>query len=300
MSHASLRVLAFTSALALALPPLALAQDKAAKPTATEPAATKKAAPAATKKAPAKKAPKLDPKTQAQLSEAKKMLASNEKSDVEAAIQSLGLLGVPAAVDPLVERIQKGLPNDLLETSIVTLMALGQPSAGPALFELARYRRPAIRKLSIEAIAAVRPSGGEAVLVAALNDAETEVRSAAAVGLGEIGSPGSIDTLFLALDHGNMEAATAIGKLVPARDVKRLFGYLGKVPFRSLAPAFAETLKRKDVAENDKLAIVARLEEVGTGEVKGFFNDLMASTSGGLPPNVSKAVLRAMAEISGS
>jgi HEAT repeat protein len=293
-------VLAFTSALALALPPLALAQDKAAKPAATEPAATKKAAPAATKKAPAKKAPKLDPKTQAQLNEAKKLLASNEKTDVEAAIQSLGLLGVPAAVDPLVERIQKGLPNDLLETSIVTLMALGQPSAGPALFELARYRRPAIRKLSIEAIAAVRPSGGEAVLVAALNDAETEVRSAAAVGLGEIGSPGSIDTLFLALDHGNMEAAAAIGKLVPARDVKRLFGYLGKVPFRSLAPAFAETLKRKDVAENDKLAIVARLEEVGTGEVKGFFNDLMASTSGGLPPNVSKAVLRAMAEISGS
>jgi hypothetical protein len=72
------------------------------------------------------------------------------------------------------------------------------------------------------------------------------------------------------------------------------------VPFRSLAQAFAETLKRKDVAENDKLAIVARLEEVGTGEVKGFFGDLMTSTTGGLPPNVSKAVLRAMQEISGS
>jgi HEAT repeat protein len=290
------------SALSLALvstastAPTVLAQDKAAKPAA----AAEKAAPAAKKKAPTKKGPKLDPKTQAQLNEATKLLASAEKSDVEAAIQSLGLLGVPAAVDPLVERIAKGLPNDLLETSIVTLMALGQPSAGPALFELARYRRPAIRTLSIEAIAAVRPPGGEAVLVAALNDSEPQVRSAAAVGLGEIGSPASIDTLFLALDHGNMEAANAIGKLVPARDVKRLFGYLGRVPFRSLAPAFAETLKRKDVAENDKLAVVARLEEVGTGEVKGFFGDLMTSTTGGLPPNVSKAVLRAMQEISGS
>lgn len=296
MSHASLRALALMSALSLATAP-ALAQDK---PAPAKAAPATKAAPA-DKKAPAKKkAPKLDAKTQAQLNEAKKMLASSEKTDVEAAIQSLGLLGVPAAVDPLVERIQQGLPHDLLETSIVTLMALGQPSAGPALFDLARYRRPEIRKLAIEAITAVRPSGGEAVLVAALNDSEGDVRAAAAIGLGDIGSPGSIDTLFLALDHGNLDAAAAIGKLVPARDVKRLFGYLGKVPFRSLGPAFAEALKRKDVAENDKLAIVARLEEVGTSEVKGFFNDLMASTTGGLPPNVSKAVLRAMSEISGS
>lgn len=295
MSYASLRSIALMSALTLAFAPTALGQDKAAK--AEQPAK----APLTKKRVPApKKAPKLDAKTQAQLNEAKKLLASAAKSDVEAAIQSLGLLGVPAAVDPLVARIQQGLPNDLLETAIVTLMALGQPSAGPALADLARYRRPEIRTLAIEAIAAVRPPGGEVVLVAALNDLEVQVRSAAAVGLGDIGSPGSIDALFLALDHGNLEAGAAIGKLVPARDVKRLFGYLGKVPFRSLAPAFAETIKRKDVAENDKLAIVARLEEVGTGEVKGFFSDLMAGTSGGLPPNVSKAVLRAMTEISGS
>jgi HEAT repeat protein len=295
MSYASLRSIALMSALTLAFAPTALGQDKAANAEQPAKAAlTKKRAPAA------KKAPKLDPKTQAQLNEAKKMLASAAKSDVEAAIQSLGLLGVPAAVEPLVVRIQQGLPHDLLETAIVTLMALGQPSAGPALFDLARYRRPEIRKLAIEAITAVRPPGGEAVLVTALNDLEVQVRSAAAVGLGEIGSPASIDTLFLALDHGNLEAGTAIGKLVPARDVKRLFAYLGKVPFRSLAPAFSEAIKRKDVAENDKLAIVARLEEVGTGEVKGFFSDLMAGTSGGLPPNVSKAVLRAMTEISGS
>lgn len=289
MSYASLRCIALMSALTFAATPcVGAAQEVPAK------------AAKSTSKKPGKKAPKLDAKTQGQLTSAKKMLASAEKSDVEAAIQSLGLLGVPAAVEPLAARIQQGLPHDLLETAIVTLMALGQPSAGPVLFDLARYRRPEIRKLALEAITAVRPSGGEAVLVAALNDSESQVRIAAAVGLGDIGSPASIDTLFLALDHGNLEAAAAIGKLVPARDVKRLFAYLGKIPFRSLGPAFSEALKRKDVSENDKLAIVARLEEVGTGEVKGFFSDLMASTEGGLPPNVSKAVLRAMQEISGS
>jgi HEAT repeat protein len=185
----------------------------------------------------------------------------------------------------------------LLETAIVTLMALGQPSAGPALFELTHYRRPEIRLRAIEAIAAVRPPGGEQVLIDALSDADSTVRSGAAVGLGDVGTEQSIEVLFRALDHGNLEASIAIGKLVPARDVRRLFPYIGNVPFRSMAPAFAETLKRKDVPDSEKLAVVARLEEVGTGEVKSFFGDLMTSTEGALPPAVSKAALRAMQEI---
>ena len=131
MPYASLRYIALMSALTLAcVPAVGLAQAAPAK-------AEKAPKPAAKKPAP--KAPKLDPKTQAQLTNAKKMLASAEKTDGEAAIQSLGLLGIPAAVEPLVARIQQGLPHDLLETAIVTLMALGQPSAGPALFDLARY-----------------------------------------------------------------------------------------------------------------------------------------------------------------
>jgi HEAT repeat protein len=272
-----------------AAPPSALAQDKKAAPAA----ATAKAA----KPGKAAKKKKLDPKVEAQLASAVKQLQSGEREQVETGIQSLGLLGVEAAVPPLVARIEQGLPNDLLETAVVTLMALGQPSAGPALVELARYRRPEIRLRAIEAITAVRPSGGETALRDALSDGDAAVRSAAATGLGEVGTSASIDTLFTALDHGIMEAGAAIGKLVPARDVKRLFTYLGKVPFRSLAPAFAETIKRSDVSESDKLAVIARLEEVGTGEVKAFFGDVLASTEGKLAPNVSRAMLRAMQEI---
>lgn len=279
---------------------LALSVSSAAGPHAllaqAEPAPAAKKARAVQAKAAGKK-PKIDPKTQAQLASAAKQLASGERDQVEAGIQSLGLLGVEAAVAPLVARIEQGLPNDLLETAIVTLMALGQPSAGPALYELAHYRRPEIRLRAIEAITAVRPAAGEVALREALSDGDVAVRSAAATGLGEIGTQASIDTLFVALDHGIMEAGAAIGKLVPARDVKRLFGYLGKVPFRSLAPAFAEAIKRSDVSESDKLAIIARLEEVGTGEVKAFLGDVMASTEGKLAQPVSRAMLRAMQEI---
>jgi HEAT repeat protein len=288
----SVLLLALALSLSAGAAPLrVLAQDKPVAPAA------KAAKPSKASKAAAKKRPKLDAKTEAQLATAQKQLQAGEREAVEAGIQSLGLLGVEAAVAPLVARIEQGLPNDLLETAVVTLMALGQPSAGPALFDLARYRRAEIRLRAVEAIAAVRPSGGEAALREALSDGDAAVRSAAAVGLGEVGTSASIDTLFLALDHGIMEAAAAIGKLVPARDVKRLFAYLGKVPFRSMAPAFAEAIKRSDVSESDKLAVIARLEEVGTGEVKAFFGDVMASTEGKLAPNVSRAMLRAMQEI---
>jgi HEAT repeat protein len=185
----------------------------------------------------------------------------------------------------------------LLETALVTLMALGQPSAGPVLFDLVRHRRPEIRVRAIEAIAAVQPPEAQGPLVTALSDGNADVRTAAATALGEIGAAGALEPLFLALDHGNMSASLAIGRAVPSRDAGRLASYLGKIPFHSLGPALGEVIKRNDVTESEKLALVARLEEVGTGEVKSFFNDLMAATSGSLSPAVSRAILRAIQEI---
>ena len=70
---------------------------------------------------------------------------------------------------PLEERIRKGLPPDLLEAAIVTLMALSQPEAGPVLYELSTHRRPDIRLRSIEAITATHPPGAETALIAALS-----------------------------------------------------------------------------------------------------------------------------------
>src|SRR5689334_1209344 len=113
MSHARVKRIALVCALQCSLvsltasaPLAASAQDKAAKA----------AAPAA-KKAKKAKVPKADPKTQAAVNKAKAQLASGDHAEVEAGIQSLGLLGVAAAVPPLVERIERGLPKDLLETA---------------------------------------------------------------------------------------------------------------------------------------------------------------------------------------
>jgi HEAT repeat protein len=267
----------------------------AAKPKAAAKAGAKEAATPKAKKA--KGEAKLDPKTAAAIAQARKLLASSDRAQVEAGIQSLGLLGGAAAVPPLVERIELGLPPDLLEAAVVTLMALAQPEAGPVLYELCAHRRPEIRLRALEAITATRPPGAETALVAALSDSDAKVRAAAATSLGELHASGAMEKLFLALDRGNMDASGAIGKVVPAGEVKRLVGYLGQIPLHSLGPALSEVLQRKDVPEDAKLEIVARLEEVGTPEVKGYLNDLLASAGDALPEKLNRAMLRAMQEI---
>ncbi|MET0384942.1 MAG: HEAT repeat domain-containing protein [Polyangiales bacterium] len=228
---------------------------------------------------------------------AQTLLQSQDHDEIETGIQSLGLLGTPAAVDPIIKRVRAGLPPDLLETSIVTLMALGQPQAAPLYFDLVEYRRPEIRLRAIEAIVALKPKGAEPVLQRALSDGDQKVRSAAALALGELHATSSIELLFQALDRGTFEASQAIGQALQSEQVPRLLGYLGQIPFHSLAPAFTEVLQRKDVAERDKLTVVSRLQDVGTREVKDYFADLNRASADKLPPPVHRAVLRAMQEI---
>jgi HEAT repeat protein len=228
---------------------------------------------------------------------AKAMLTSTQHDEIEAGIQSLGLIGSAAAVEPIVARIRAGLPPDLLETSLVTLMALGHPQAAPLYYDMLEHRRPEIRLRAIEAIVALKPAGAEPALQRALADLDPKVRSAAALALGELRATGSLELLFRALDRGTFEASQAIGQALRSDSVPRLLNYLGTVPFHSLAPAFTEILQRKDINEKDKLSVVSRLQDVGTHEVKTYFGDLVRIAGDKLPPAVNRAVLRAMQEI---
>jgi HEAT repeat protein len=267
------------------------------KPAQTANATAKTADPKAKPKPRAEKAASTSPQTKAAIENAKRLMASGKRQDIEAGIQSLGLLGTKEAVEPLAARIHEGLSPELLEAAIVTLMALGQPNAGPVLYDLTAHRRPQIRLRAIEAIVATRPPGAEHALTTALSDSDPAVRSAAATGLGELGATSALEKLFLALDRGNLEASGAIGKIIAPGHVKRLAEYLGKVPFHYLGPALAQVFQRADVAESTKLELVARLEEVGTVEVKGYLGDLISSAGQSLSPTVSRALLHAMQEI---
>lgn len=232
------------------------------------------------------------------VAEAETLLQSGDKEQIEAGIQTLGLVGTKEAVAPLVARIRDGLPPEQLETAIVTLMALGDESAGPLLFDLLSHRRPLIRLRAVEALAVLKPEGAEAGLVSALSDSDEKVRDAAAQALGEIGARGSVEVLFHALDRGNLHASSAIGKLMRAEQLSRLADYLGKLPLRSLGPAITEVLRRKDVPDSVKLDFVARLQELATAGIRDFLQDVLATAGDDLSPKVKRAILSAMRGIS--
>jgi hypothetical protein len=243
------------------------------------------------------KAPAKRGKEDKNILAAQTLLASSNRDEVEAGIQSLGLIGTAAAAPPIIARVRAGLPPDLLETSIITLMALGQPQAGPLYIELLEHRRPEVRVRAIEAIVALKPKNVEPALQHTLADLDPKVRASAASALGELRATGSVEQLFQALDRGTFEASLAIGYALRTDHVPRLLSYLGTLPFHHLAPAFTQVMQRKDIAEKDKLAVVSRLQEVGTREIKEYFGELVRESGDKLTDPVRRAVLRATQEI---
>jgi len=215
------------------------------------------------------------------LEEAVAQLASPDPAVVREGIESFGLIGSAEAVAPLAERIREGLPPDLLRVALDTLTVLGQPEAGPVFFDMLSHRRPDVRLLAVQGIAACSPRGADRALATALSDSSAEVRALAATTLGELGSAASIDPLFLALDHHILEAAPALARLVDAAGATRLAGYVGREPFSALRPALLTLLSRGNLASRTRVEIVARLAELATAEVRGLLEDLVRS--GGLP-----------------
>jgi len=202
-----------------------------------------------------------------------RLLASEDRAEVQQGIESIGLSGNPRFLPLLAQRIRKGLPAELLDIAVDTLGVMGRAEAGDVLFLLAGHRRPAIRLKAVEAIAACRPRGAEAALVAALSDQDPGVRSAAAVGLGQIGATGSTEALFHALDRNILEASASLGQLVRPPEVDRVIGYLGQLPFDVVTPALNEITARDDMPAERKLEVIARLAELATPEARQFLVD---------------------------
>jgi hypothetical protein len=234
---------------------------------------------------PAPAAPAADPA----LAELVTKLESGDATAIQEALEALGLRGTADVVAPIAARIRRGLPSDLLELAVDTLAVTGRNEAGPVLVTLTTHRRPAIRLKAVQGVAALKPRGAEQSLALALGDADAQVRSAAAIGLGQLGARGSVDRLFLALEHNVLEASTSIGQLASPAEVTRLLGYVGRLGFDVLTPALNEVLARADVPERSKLDVVARLAELATSGAKIFLQDYAAT----LPPGAGGAVRRA-------
>lgn len=225
------------------------------------------------------------------------MLDGTELAEVRGGLEVLGLAGDPASVEPISARIRRGLPPDLLEIAVDTLMILGRPEAGPVLIDLVSHRRASIRVRAVQAVIACRPRGAERVLVDALSDTDAGVRGAAAEGLGTLGATGAIDALFHAMERRVPEAPMAIAHVARAGDVARFLASVGRVPFDSVAPALSEMLHRTDLTERAKLDIIGNLSELATSGVRTFLEELVAGDPGDVGPRVIRAAREAIARI---
>jgi HEAT repeat protein len=197
-------------------------------------------------------------------------LNGQDVDDVVSAVREVAELGGSSATQALMDLLRAGPPDAITAAVIEGLGALGDRESIDLLAEYARHRRPEVRVLALQSLSAMRDSRVEAVLIDALRDSNAEVRSTAAVSLGEGGYSESVTILFQAFERGVTEACASIGKLGDAAAAERLTSFLGRGNLTTLLEGLAEFLVRRDFDMDAKLRIVEQLLELAGPDVRRF------------------------------
>jgi hypothetical protein len=219
--------------------------------------------------------------------------------DLPTVLESIGKLAEnpdPRAVAPLIQLLRQGPPDDVTHSAIQALGAISDPEAVDVLIEYMRHRRARVRRLAVQSIAQIRdPRVADKVneaLRSALRDSNDRVRGAAATAIGEHGDRGAMDLLFLAFERNVPEAAVSIGKLGGAAEAERLGGFLGRRQLSEILPGFDEFLRRADFGEDAKINIIHKLEEIAGPDVKRFLTNFLATPPPGLTQKVKDEAQR--------
>jgi len=197
-------------------------------------------------------------------------LHSDNPDEVREAIDLLSVLDRPEVVPPLAELLRAGQPDPVANRALEALRGLASPASIDVLMEMTRHRRPGARRRAFLALAAIQDARVPALLAQGLRDPDRSVRGAAALALGERGATETLDSLFTAFDRGVIEAAIAIGKLVPGAGVERFDAYLGQRPLAVMLSGYGPLLRRTDISAAVKSAIVEKLGEVAGPSVRRF------------------------------
>jgi len=132
-----------------------------------------------------------------------------------AAARSLGRLGEPTAVEPLVQALaERRIPRSVAGQA---LLAIGEPAL-PVLRNLVRAPEPEARGLAVELVGLLGAASDGAELVGRLRDSSAEVRANAAHALGKLGA-----------EEGAAELRGALGDRIPfvRAAVARALGVVG-------------------------------------------------------------------------
>lgn len=221
-------------------------------------------------------------------------LRSGDPARVQSALDDVRIAGRGGEVSAkvIVSLLRQGMSVSLTQAAIETLGETGSASAGDVLSSYARHRHVSIRKASVQALA--RTGGPVAIraLKLALSDPDPSVRGVAATGLGALKAHEATPELLAALDHGVSEASASVGLLCAGSECDKLAYKLGRIPLPVVMSGLERMLLRptSEVGDDAKLAIVARIRDLGTSGAHDFFVGLQKGWPKGGSPRVLQAI----------
>ena len=188
----------------------------------------------------------------------------------------------------------------MTESALDTLGDIQAESSSGVVAWYTHHRNVAIRRAAVKALVHTKGPTATKALRAALSDGDAAVRGEAATGLGALKAKEAVADLFVALDHRVNESAASIGMLCNPADCDALAGRLGKLPFEVVTSGLDPFLFRSDVSDDQKIKLVGRLRELGTGEANRFLKDVQKRWPTNGSPRVRQSIDQAVLATSGS
>ncbi len=202
-----------------------------------------------------------------------------------AAVQSLGSLSDPRAVDALVQALRTDSDARVREAAAAALGEIDSPRAVPGLIAaLASERVTAVRAKIAWALGEIDDTRAVEALGAAVRDPEAEVRRQVVWALGELGSAAAVPMLIPALRDSDVEtrkqAASALGE-IESRDAidalaaatkdadaevrKEAVSALGNIEDKRALPALEAAARDANVeVRRQAIEAIGELDELGS------------------------------------
>lgn len=224
-------------------------------------------------------------------------LGASDVETVRAGIAALAEIGGPEAERVLIERVEAGLPPALIDPALTALSTLHSRRAFPVLLELMQHRRSLVRARAISAIAAIETRRGgstQSALIAALDDPAEEVRSAAATGLGTVGSQAVVPALFTAYDRGLAAALPAIAEIAGRESVDALFARMPQGIVAPVEPLLDRMIERGKLTAPEQVKLARKLGATATDSARQYLLKWLERIKLAGNPAVKKELFQAL------